>query len=381
MRTLRQILPLLALLLAIAAGACSTDETVIGNNPATNSNDISEKDTLNGGIRGTMKAGKTYYLNGDITVKAGDSLLIQPGVNIVDLANNTIYIRGALIATGSRDQMITFGPDGGRQTPGAWGGIELDSPSVAIMKYCRVFYGCGVRPTGIARPSVYFFSNRANTTQFIMEDCEVSYTKDDAVQLNGGRGHIIRSTFRMNGVVEGSGVNFKLGFTGDVAYNYIWSSNDHAIRAITSTTVLFPQTNVNIYNNTIVNFGGKNVSRPGAGILIDQNTRANVYNNIIVNGRIGLQVTAAADTANTHYGNNLFYATVDSLRQYFYPSNHIGRPQPTDRIQADPKFVAFDPNINANTDNNDPHLQAGSPAIGAGNPTYDQDLGAFTAKR
>jgi hypothetical protein len=379
MNSTRITLAFIALLMASAFIACNDDETIVNNNNPNSS--VITRDTLSGAIKGTMKAGKTYYITSDITVNAGDSLVIEPGVNVVDLANNTIYIRGALIAAGTKEKMINFGPDVARQVPGAWGGIELDSPSVAILKYCRVLYGCGIRPSGVARPSVYFFSNSANTTQFIMEDCEVSYTKDDGIQLNGGTGHVLRSTFRMNGSGEGSGVNFKLGFTGNVAYNYVWSSNDHAIRAITSTVKLFPQTNVNIYNNTIINYGGKNPSRPGAGVLIDQNARANVYNNIFINGRIGLGIGLTADTVNTHCGNNLFYATVDSLRQYFYPMNYLGRPQSTDLLQVDPVFVAFDPNITAISDNNDPHLKPGSPALGKGNAAYDLDLGAFTTKR
>lgn len=376
----RIVLPLALLALASVMGACSKDETVV-NQPSTDTKAIGDKDTLSGTINGVMKAGKTYYLITDIHVNAGDSLVVEPGVNVIDLGNHTIFIAGSLIANGTKDAMINFGPDAARKTPGAWAGIECDSSAMISMKFCRVLYGCGIRADGRPRPSVYFLSNSANTSQFYMEDCEVSYTKDDGVQLTGGKGHVLRSVFRMNGVVEGSGVNFKAGFTGDVGYNYIWSSNDHAIRAITGTTVLFPQTNVNIYNNTIINYGGKNPARPGAGILIDQNTRANVYNNIMVNGRVGLWITAIADTQNTHYGNNLFYATVDSLQQYFYYPGAVGKPQSSDLVQVDPMFVNFDSNISAASDNNDPHLQSGSPALGKGNATYDPDLGAYTAKR
>lgn len=376
----RVIIPLLALVIGAGLGACSKDETIVDPVP-TDSKVIGDRDTLEGNIKGTMKSDKTYYLKADAVVNAGDSLVIEPGARLIDLSNHALIIRGALTAVGTPEKMIYMGPTESRKQPGAWAGVECDSPSVVTMKYVRVLYGCGIRPDGRPRPSVYFLSNMANTSKFIMEDCEVSYTKDDGVQLTGGTGHIFRSVFRMNGVVEGSGVNFKAGFTGDVAYNYIWSANDHAIRAITSATVLFPQTNVNIYNNTIVNYGGKNPARPGAGVLIDQNTRANVYNNIFVNGRVGLRVTSAADAANTHYGNNLFYATVDSLRSWFYPSDGVGQPQPSDLIQVDPMFVQFDPQIDAASDANDPHLRPGSPAIGKGNPTYDPDLGAYTAKR
>lgn len=380
MKSLRVALLLASVIIATLFDACSKDETVV-NAPTTTTQTIGDKDTIGGAVKGVMKSGRTYYMTSDLKINAGDSLVMEAGSSLIDLGNHALFVRGTMLANGTQDQMIYLGPDAARHTPGAWAGLECDSPSVVSLKFCRIYYGSGLRPDGRPRPSIYFFSNSQNTSQFYLEDCDISYTKDDAFMINGGKGHVLRNTFRLNGVVEGSAINFKTGFTGDVAYNYVWSSNDHAIRVETSSTVLFPQTNVNIYNNTIVNYGGKNDSRPGAGVIMDMNARGNIYNNIFVNGRVGIRVTPAADTVNTHYGNNLFYTTVDSLRRYFYPSDAVARPQSSDLIQVDPMFVQFDPNINAASDANDPHLKPESPAFGKGNATYDPDLGAFTAKR
>ncbi|KXK55316.1 MAG: right-handed parallel beta-helix repeat-containing protein [Chlorobi bacterium] len=365
-------------MLALGVVACGEDDA--STKPTTpDSQAIS--DTLKGNIKGTMKAGKTYYLTADATVLKGDTLKIEPGVKLIDLSNHALIIKGALLAHGSKDSMIYMGPDASRQTTGSWAGILCDSPSVVSLQWCRLDYAGGIRPDGRPRPAIYYFSNAANTSEFYLEDCIIYKPKDDGFMLYGGKGHILRNQFLWNGEVEGSGPNFKAGFKGKIAYNYIWSCTDQCIRVETGSTVLFPQTDVEIYNNTIINSGHKNSSRPGAGVKIDLFSRAKVYNNIMVNTRLGLNITKKADTANCMYGNNLFYTTVDSLQQYFYPADGYGKPQSTDLIQVDPLFVKFNPDMNALTDDNDVHLQAGSPTLGKGNAAYDPDLGCFTAKR
>jgi hypothetical protein len=380
----RHTLPfLLSLVLLLGVAACSKDDTTVSP-PDQSTGKTITGDTLTGNIKGKMQAGKTYYLASDAFVQKGDTLTIEPGAHLVALGPSpsgvyTLFIRGALFANGSKDQMILMAPQ--QQYAGAWGGIQCDSPSVVSLKFCRIDYAGGLRPDGKPRPAIYYFSNAANTSQFILEDCILFKPKDDGFMIYGGKGSVLRNYFPWNGEVDGSGPNFKAGFKGVCAYNYIWSCVDQSIRVETSATVLYPQTDVEIYNNTIVNSGHKNPAKPGAGILIDKFARAKVYNNIFVNTVIGLRITAVADTANTFYGNNLFYTTIDSLRQNFYPGFDYGRPQSTDLIQVDPMFVKFNPDMNAPTDENDVHLKSGSPALGKGNPAYDVDLGAFTAKR
>jgi hypothetical protein len=370
----------LTILLAATLVSCSEDSSVT-NPPTDNSGDIANKDSLSGNIKGVMKTDKTYYLTNDAFVAKGDTLTIEPGARLIDLNNHTLFVRGALFANGSQEKMIYMGPDEARKQAGAWGGVQCDSPSVASFKWCQIEYAGGLRPDGRPRPAIYYYSNAANTSEFILEDCYVYKPKDDGFTIFGGHGRVLRNQFIWNGEIEGSGINFKTGFTGIAAYNYIWSCVDQCVRVETSSTVLFPQTNVEIYNNTIINSGHKNSSRPGAAVKMDFFARGKIYNNIFVNTRLGLYVTSAADTANCEYGNNLFYTTIDSLKKYFYPPDGKGKPQSTDLINVDPMFVHFNPDVNATTDDNDVHLQAGSPATGAGNTNYDEDLGCWGRRR
>ena len=114
----------------------------------------------------------------------------------------------------------------------------------------------------------------------------------------------------------------------------------------------------------------------------------------------GLEIFADADTIHTKYGNNLFYASVDSytdttahpnipisIRGNFYPNDGVGKPQSTDLISTgitnlNPLFQTFDGTVaapNGASTTNDFHLQSGSPALGKGNTAYSNDIGAYTS--
>ena len=79
---------------------------------------------------------------GGVTVAAGASLTIQPGVTVMFQANSRLVVNGALAATGSPTQAITF--TGATASPGSWAGIFVDSavvtPAQASLSYVTVEY-------------------------------------------------------------------------------------------------------------------------------------------------------------------------------------------------------------------------------------------------
>jgi hypothetical protein len=170
-------------------------------------------------------------------------------------------------------------------------------------------------------------------------------------------------------------MNIKKGVKGDIAYNYFWSAANNAIKLETGS-VLTPQTNMNIFNNTIVDGGFRKRGEATNSILIDKWTRANIYNNIMVGNRAGINITTAADTTNCHYGNNLIYAPADSLSTLIYPMGAYSTKRSTDITGASmalcntvfttwalpttdlPDLTVLDGNV--------PSLSSNSPAIGAG---------------
>ncbi|GHT92979.1 hypothetical protein FACS1894140_5740 [Spirochaetia bacterium] len=144
----------------------------------------------------------------------------------------------------------------------------------------------------------------------------------------------------------------------------------------------------------------RGAAEPGRGVSVGLNAVGNIYNNLIVNCYHGLEIFPDADTTNTKYDNNYFYSSVDKftdvtvtpsiqidIRANFYPATGVGKPAPHDLISnaitnLNPMFKSFDGTVstpNGVTTANDFHLLTGSPALGKGNATYNNDIGAYTS--
>jgi hypothetical protein len=383
----------LALFLAAAFVACKNSSSV--NGPSENSK-VSHpitSDTLTGNIRGTLLAGKTYYVKDSITVLAGDTLASQEGVTLYMLNNPTVFVQGNLIIEGTQSKQVylTVLPSlqHGSSSKGAWGGLQCDSPNTVSIKWAHIDYTGGADAQGKSRQAIRFNANAANTSKLILEDSWVDYGADDGMKVYGGTGDIMRNTINSIGTTDGEAINIKLGFTGDIAYNVVWQPAGSCVKVETSSDVFTHITKVNVYNNTLVAAGFRRLEEFGYGVLVEAGAQANVFNNIFINNRYGFQIGQDADTLNVHYGNNLFFGTIDSLNRMseFYPTDGVGRAQATDKISVDPQFKSFDGSpagIIAEADNNDYHLNATSPALGVGSTNImslgkgDKDLGAYT---
>src|SRR5581483_8923613 len=394
------------LFLVLAGGmallaSCKNSNTVTGPpSGSTISNPIS-RDTLSGNIRGTMLNGHTYYIKDSITVLAGDTLSVQPGVTVIALQQTTaIFIQGSFDAEGTKSNPILFTCPASKRTgpsgKGSWGGIRADSAFFFTMKWTRVEYTGGPDEGGSPRGMIKIVSINNRPTLIDIEDCWMFYGVDDGLRIQGGKGVILRNTLDAMGSDDGEAINIKVGFIGDVGHNVVWQPAGNCIKIETSTTDLSAITKVNVFNNTCIASGFRRLGEIGYGTLVDANAQANVFNNIYVNDRDGFEIGPDADTANVKYGNNLFFGTIDTLNlpTTFYPSDGVGKKQAGD-IFADPQFTSFDGSpagITAASDNNDYHLKAGSPALGKGTSFQgfdyttggrkaisETDMGAYTS--
>jgi hypothetical protein len=343
-----------------------------------------------------MLAGHTYYIKDSITVLASDTLTLQEGVTCFAITSkpttySAIFIQGTLLSNGTKDKPNRFTGPPGNSGRGTWGGFVCDSPKVISFKWTKVEYTGGPDAQGSPRQVIRFNSNAANTSQLIVEDSWFGDAVDDGFKVYGGTGHILRSTVYNIGKDDGEGINIKKGWTGEVAYNVVWAPAGSCIKVESSSSDLIHITKVNVHNNTCVNSGFRRLGEIGYGVLVDAGGQAQVWNNIIVNCRYGIFLGSDADTSNSHLGYNLYYATVDSLKgnNRFYPIDGLvsRMKASTDITGVDPKFTTFhgtDADLTAATDNNNYHLQAGSPAFGKGSTSFgstglgDADLGAYT---
>jgi hypothetical protein len=340
--------------------------------------------TLSGGnIKGVFLSDSTYTMNGDLTVLPTDTIVFQPGSTVMIPGNHAFYIQGTIISEGTQANPVVLTTP--TQQPGDWGGFQCDSAKSVTFKWTKILWAGGVDSTGSTRQTI----SVSSPIPVDVEDYWLIGGQDNGIGVySAATVTILRNTIYGEGTTDGEAIDFHAGVMGTVAYNVIWGGAGSAIKVFTSATVKIPQTNVTVYNNTCVDNGfRRGAAEPGRGILVDAYSAGKYYNNLLVNNYWSFDVTQTADTANITYGNNYFFVTVDSLRAFMYPAGEAGHIQSSDIIDSvhlganDPLFVNYtpppNPALRVIPPNFDFHLKAGSPAIGKGNTTYDNDIGAY----
>jgi hypothetical protein len=406
-------------------------------------------DTTTGGfLKGTMLSGKTYRIKRDIIVNPNDTLVIQPGVKLYFAATPagknaiSMIVHGSLLSLGTKELPIYFTVENltRKDTPGqdpttdpaykgSWGGIlgDVDTKNM-IIKWTHVEFGCGKLLTspvsGISNGGAAYMISFVNPDGiFVLEDSWVYGGVDDPIRIQGGKINVMRNTFEKGGLFGGESLNVKSGTIGNYAYNVTIGSATNGPKA-SNKGGKNPQTNIFMYNNTIVNSGyRRNADGRGGSLNFEEGAKGNGFNNIIVNCKYGVRILTSplggstqysgnplppADFANITYGNNLYYvdgvaqanqiypvesgtgvptgvnADIPSFSQLGITVSSTFPPTATHPVVAytataavkaagtDPKFVGFtlpasgNPSDIAYASGFDFHLQASSPAIGKG---------------
>ena len=385
---------LLALSAVTLFSACKKDEVTSFTTIKIPSASPIAAGNISGFLKGTFLKGQVYTITADLTVKKGDTLASQPGAFIIVKNNAQINIMGVLQLLGSKEEPIFFNSDSNQ--PGTWGGFQCDTAQAITIKWTHIDNTGGPDASGSARGTLKV----KKAINVIIEDSWFTNGQDDLMAIGKkATVSILRNTISSSGSTDGEAINLKSGTTGVVAYNVIFNQAGSGIKLETSSSMPFPQTEVEVYNNTIVANGWRRGSaEPGRAVSVGVNAIGHIYNNIIVNNFHGLELFVDGDLIKTTYGNNLFYASVDtytdqvdstqkiSIRDNFYPASGMGSARTTDMLSKktgdyNPLFVNFDGMVaapNGYLNKYDFRLQNGSPAYGTGFTKYNQDLGAYT---
>ncbi|MBS1565032.1 MAG: hypothetical protein JST39_11625 [Bacteroidetes bacterium] len=344
------------LLLASAFAACHKEETVSISEPKISAGQAITTDTITGAVKGTLLTGKTYYFKTDITINKGDTLLMQEGSKLLAIGDGKttatspqITCNGTFISLGTsaNHNFITV-PDNQRTTAnigaGFWGGIQCGAGSGdVILKWTHLEFAGG--PAGpAADPAVFASGDPRNTLSytntngnFIMEDCWIFGSTDDGMRILHGKVSVMRNTFEACGKAGGEGINFKNGTVGDVAYNLAIGCATNAFKASNSGAGPV-QTNINVYNNTILNCGFRQVkSGRGGSINFEKGAQGKIYNNVVINSRFGLRVTPDADTAHIAYNNQFYYANDQRIIAQFNAADGVAITKSGDIRSTAPK--------------------------------------------
>ena len=323
---------------------------------------ISDATCLSGSVKGTMLAGKTYNVCGDIFVNSGDTLTIQEGVTINFTGNTAVIplvpvglgVKGSLVCLGTKEKPVLFTYPGVIKTDqlgsdptvdpalkGKWTGIIGGlTCKLMIIKWARVEFGGAALSTAMkqlaASPYSVYFSNPNGI--FVLEDSWLYGSVDDPLRVLGGKIAVFRNTFEKCGATGGEAMNAKAGTIGDFAYNLCVGIATNGPKLSNSgAAVGVPSSNVRMYNNTLINCGYRRLAAGrGGSINFEEGAGGMAYNNLIVNCKFGLRVVQSpiADTANLRYGYNWYYSDSAAYASQFIPSisvsTAISQPQETD---------------------------------------------------
>lgn len=115
---------LIIIALALTAVASATAQTVIPG----------------GSVSGTWEtSGSPYLIEGQITITTGDSLVIEPGVDVIFQGHFKFIVNGRLEAVGTRQDSIVFTS---ANISEGWHGIRLiGSTAYGHLSYCAIQYG------------------------------------------------------------------------------------------------------------------------------------------------------------------------------------------------------------------------------------------------
>ncbi|MCD8538587.1 MAG: hypothetical protein LRY55_01635 [Leadbetterella sp.] len=292
-------------------------------------------------------------------INEGDTLLIQPGAKVLMDGNFNFIVKGTFLSLGTQEKPIfitaksavktdTYGadPTADPAYKGLWGGILCEPASkLVVLKWTHIEFGGGI----VATSPVSGIANGANTQPvffqnpdgvLVVEDSWFYGSLNDNLLVKGGKINIMRNTFEKSGFTNGEAVSIESGTVGNCAYNLIVGAATNGFK-VTNIGGKNPQTDVAIFNNTIINSGfRRNKAGRGGSIDYEEGARGMAYNNIIVNSKFGLRVVGngthlgntlvMADTLNLKYGHNYYYADSISVANEIYPTGFITNPKPTD---------------------------------------------------
>lgn len=381
--------------LFLMATACNkSDEQVVVSAPLFKVGQaVSTKTPLNGSIKGTLLSDSVYRVTGDVFINENDTLVIQAGAKIYFPGNATysFIVKGSLLSFGTEAKPVYFTVPSAVKTDvygadptidpaykGLWGGILGDKTfKNIIIKWTHIEFGGGK----LATSPVDWLANGANTYNIstanpngilVLEDSWVYGGVDDPIRPFGCKFLVMRNTFEKGGFTGGESMNIKSGTAGIFAYNLIVGSATNGPKA-SNNGGRNPQTEVQIYNNTIVCSGyRRNSAGRGGSTNFEEGAKGNYYNNLMVNCKFGPRVIGAtanyngnalvvADTANIKGGYNYNY--VDSLKiaNEIYPTGFAQKPHSNDI----PNPSSFLP-----TGYKPGQVYDGSAAVGKNNPLF-----------
>ena len=124
-------------------------------------------------------AGSPYQVTGEIVIPSGQTLEIQPGVEVNFQGYYKFTVNGQLNAHGTEADSVFFTTD--NQATG-WGGIRVESDDTALLSFCRIEYG----KTSGSYPDIHGGGLALLTSNATVSNC--TFADNDATGEDNGMG-------------------------------------------------------------------------------------------------------------------------------------------------------------------------------------------------
>lgn len=300
-----------------------------------------------GDVSGTwLLTGSPYYIDGEIAIPPGNTLTIEPGVDVIFTGHYKFNVQGQLLAVGTREDSILFTA---QDAETGWHGLRFtgeygwDDSSKIV--YCKLKYGkaIGEENNGGAILVDGFDKLLISNCLFTHNGASGGeYPGGAAIALFSSSPIIANNIISHNSVVGGCGGGINIYESHPILIENVIFNN----RAMAGAGILCNGgSNAILINNTIT----RNVSENGGGggLTCGDNSDPIAVNTIIYGN------TASWD-------NQIHTWDAESQPRFYYcdVQGGIGSFPGDHNINADPLF--------ANAANGDFHLQEGSPCIDAG---------------
>lgn len=326
------------------------------------------------------KALSPYYVTCDAIIPEGQTLTVEPGVEVLFRGRYSIRVLGTLVTQGTASQNVTFKSGMEPSAKGDWVGLILPStaPAGTELHYTNIYQArLGLRIT-------------ANDP--LIDHCSISFCDSVGVICEAAAApRILDTRFESNSITgvyceNSSPIIRRSTFIDGAGYAVL--AVEASLPVITNcifngaavTGVRLENLSNAVIRNNVFAFNGY------YGIYCSNNSSPDVRNNIFYRN-------GTPEANNSVKGGNAVYGRSSSLPTIFYNAfvsynGPGGTPVPIVDISNDNQAydhatnILRDPNF-VNAAGGDFHLQAGSPCRGAGDPAYPNpgagvsDMGAY----
>ena len=355
----------------------------------------------------------TVVLTDHFIVPQSKCLYIEPGVKVI-AANSVkkpeIIALGSLYSMGTESKPVVFTVADSLKTDRFsrnWGGIICGFDCQELyLAYTTLEY-CGAQTTeespsylnslfktetGEGVPAVHFCNADG---RMVIENCKFFNNAEDHIYITGGKSIVANNKFISNGYDGGEAVNYKSDCEADICYNLIYDANTNGFK-LSNAGLTSIQSDLNVYNNTIVNSGWRRPKVKGGSIWMETSILVKLQNNLVYDCRWGLKhATDEGEDAASVVTPNYYYASTSTGVAQMQANAEAGIINGANDIMSltagekNPLFLQYtqQSNVNINvganegdvpqtwSDNWDFHLSAASPALTGGTLSAPRHFG------